>query len=43
MEMGYYDSNGDVLVMPHTIELRIHPKKERFRWISLGEKDNIVS
>jgi hypothetical protein len=40
LEAGYYDSDGNALAMPHTIEIRIHPRKERFRWVSLDEKDS---
>jgi hypothetical protein len=43
IEPGYYSSNGDELEMPDTIHITIHPRKKRFRWVSLDEKDSVGS
>jgi hypothetical protein len=43
LEASHYDSDGNVMAIPHTIDIRIHPVKERFRWVSLDEKNSVIS
>lgn len=36
LEANHYGQDGGWMKIPHTIEIRIHPMRERFSWVSLG-------